>query len=97
MCQRIDPQFDPQDACGGLGVSAAESDLRQRVLEAASWDWGTNPPTQKELSSMVDCFLQQQLLQEQGGDPFFAAHVALANLPGAGTFLAAPPVAVIWI
>ena len=30
---------------------------------------------------MVDCSLQQQLLQEQGGDPFFAAHVALAGLP----------------
>ena len=41
---------------------------------------------------MVDCFLQQQLLQEQGGDPFFAAHMALAGLPGAGAFLTAPPV-----
>ena len=31
-------------------------------------------------------------MQEQGGDPFFAAHMALTALPGAGAFLTAPPV-----
>ena len=41
---------------------------------------------------MVDCSLQQQVLQEHGGDPIFAAHMALAGLPGAGAFLTAPPV-----
>ena len=41
---------------------------------------------------MVDGALRQQMLLEQAGDRFFAAHVALAGQPGAGAFLTAPPV-----
>ena len=41
---------------------------------------------------MVDCALHQQLLQDNSGDRFFAAHVALVGQPGAGAFLTAPPV-----
>ena len=92
LCRRIDPEFDVQDGCGGLSKAATEDALRNRVLDAASWDWGAVSPTQKELSAMVDGALHQELQRDQAHDRFFCAHLALASLPGAGAFLTAPPV-----
>ena len=92
LCGLIDPSFDGDDADGGLYLHATEADLRASVLEAAAPDRGGSRLTQKEVSSLVDAALLQQLAHDQRHDAFFCAHLALNALPGAGVWLTAPPV-----
>ena len=59
LCQRIDSNFDPADADGGLQLAATLSLLHNETLEAAALSCGASPLSQKQLSGMVDARLQQ--------------------------------------
>ena len=91
LCAQIDGRFDIDDPDGGLGRAAAETELRSRVLETASWERGTAEVSQKELSAMVDAASLSALLSNERGDAPFQAHIALNRMPGAGVWLTAPP------
>ena len=72
--------------------AATVHELRQHTLEAASWDRGSCPASQKELSTLIDAATLAALLDEQRNDATFCAHLALQAVPGAGAWLTAPPV-----
>ena len=61
-------------------------------MEAAVLDRGDEPVRQKDISSMLDAALKQEMLAANAPDPTFLAHVELCSVPGAGTWLTAPPV-----
>jgi hypothetical protein len=91
LCSRIDRGFDPDDAGGGLSKREAEDWLQQRVLDAASWQREDRPPTQRELSGLIDAAARKRLLDSEFSDATFGAHVELCAIPGAGMWLTAPP------
>jgi hypothetical protein len=92
LCQRIDIQFDVDDACGGSCLHATEADVRSNCLEQAAFERGSRCLTQKDLSGLLDAAMLQQLKSASVHDAGFAAHIALTSLPGAGAWLTAPPV-----
>ena len=92
LCQRIDSAFDVTDAAGGLCLADATAEVRNLALEAAALDRGNEPVKQKEISSLLDASFKQQILANNGSDPTFLTHLTLCSVPGAGTWLTAPPV-----
>ena len=60
LCCCIDPHFDPGDRDGGSHRAVTESELRDNMLEAASWDHGGAAPSQKELSNLLDAAALQK-------------------------------------
>jgi hypothetical protein len=93
LCRRLDPDFDAEDKDGGSFLRDTERVLKASVLEGASWDRGDAAPSQKELSGMLDAAAMKQLLEGHAQDAAFRAHVGLCQLPGAGAWLTANPVA----
>ena len=73
-------------------MASTQAELRERVLEAASWDRGTAGISQKELSGMIDAASLQALSERHRADAPFQAHIALSRMPGASTWITAPPV-----
>ncbi len=73
-------------------MASTQAELRERVLEAASWDRGTAGISQKELSGMIDAASLQALSERHRADAPFQAHIALSQMPGASTWITAPPV-----
>ena len=71
---------------------ATEQGLKQQILEAASWERGSCPASQKELSFLIDAAALTSLLEENRSDAAFCAHLALQAVPGAGAWFTAPPV-----
>ena len=92
LCSAMDPDFDPQDDGGGLGLSEAISDIRTRILDGAAFDPDSTDTSQKSLSAMVDGAVRRELLLDNTRDTPFQAHMALVQVPGAGTWITAHPV-----
>ena len=92
LCTKIDGAYDASDRDGGSHVASVQEALRDRVLEAASWDRGAATISQKELSSMIDAASLQALCERHRADAPFQAHIALCRMPGAGAWITAPPV-----
>jgi hypothetical protein len=66
LCKSIDPRFDIEDTAGGLGLQAAQSQLRASVLPGASIGF-TAKASQKSLSKLVDAAAKDSLLQREKG------------------------------
>ena len=88
---RIDAGLHPGDEYGGSRRESTMGRLPARVLDAAALPTDTGACKQKVFSGMVDAAVLQQLLREADDDPWFHAHVSLIALPGAGSWLTAPP------
>jgi hypothetical protein len=90
LCCRIDHQFDPTDAEGGSGLAATDAEFRAAILDGAAAGLPARK-SQKHLSALLDAASVDRLLRENQQDVAFLAHASLCRLPGAGTWLSAPP------
>ena len=97
LCHQVDSCFDPADAEGGSQLQQALSQLQGACLPAAPIQQVTTADltllgSQKSMSSQVDACALEALSTDHRTPGCIPRHLALAAVPGAGTWLTAPAV-----